>query len=170
MNRPCTALRHEEAADFAAVRALIHATFGRAEEADLVDALRSADALTISAVAEDADRVVAHIGFSPITIGGQHHALALAPVAVAPDFQRQGIGSVLIRWSLDECRRLGHGVVSVLGEPSYYSRFGFLPAVAFGIECPFPVPSEAYMVLELLPGSATEFRGGVSYRAEFEKF
>lgn len=168
MSRPMLSLRHEAAADIPGVRAVVHAAFGRAGEADLVDALRSADALTVSAVAEMGGRVVAHVGFSLITIGGQHQALALAPVAVAPDFQRQGIGSALIRWSLDECRRLGHGVVTVLGEPAYYPRFGFTPATPFGIECPFPVPSEAFMVLELSPGAARGCRGVVRYRPEFE--
>ena len=96
--------------------------------------------------------------------------MALAPVAVAPDCQRQGIGSALIWWSLNQCRELGHGVVIVVGAPFYYRRFGFVPAAEFGIECPFPVPSEAFMLLELVPGATREYRGMVRYRPEFDTY
>ena len=123
------------------------------------------DALT----ADHADHaMLGHIAFSPVTIGGQHPALALAPVAVAPDCQRQGIGSSLIRWSLEQCRQLGHGAVIVLGGPAYYSRFGFAPASRFGIECPFSVPPEEFMVLEFGPGQTSRLRGLVRYRPEFD--
>ena len=91
-----------------------------------------------------------HVALTPVTIDDEHLALALAPVAVEPDWQRQGIGDALIRYALDECRRLGHGIVIVLGEPNYYHRFGFTPASDFGIECPFPVPSEAFMQQAML--------------------
>jgi putative acetyltransferase len=94
--------------------------------------------------------------------------LGLAPVAVEPEFQRQGIGVALIRWGLDECRRLGHAMVVVLGEPAYYGRFGFTSASRFGIDCPFPVPSEAFMVLDLYLNAAAGRRGMVYYRPEFE--
>jgi putative acetyltransferase len=132
-----------------------------------VDALRRADALTVSAVAVVGSRIVGHIAFSPVTID-DHSALALAPVAVEPTSQRQGIGAALIRWGLDECRRLEHGIVIVLGEPAYYGRFGFTPAAQFGIDCPFPVPSEAFMVLELFSDAAAGRQGMVRYRPEFE--
>jgi putative acetyltransferase len=161
-------IRKETAEDIPSIRAVVHAAFGSAGEADLVEGLRRSGALTLSAVAVVASRVIGHVAFSPVTIGGPHLALALAPVAVAPDCQRQGIGSALIRWSLEECQRLGHGVVIVVGEPAYYPRFGFTPASPFGIQCPFPVPPEAFMVLELSPGAASGCRGMVRYRPEFE--
>jgi putative acetyltransferase len=94
----------------------------------------------------------------------------MAPVAVAPDWQRQGIGSSLVRWSLEQCRQLGHAVVLVVGNPAYYSRFGFTTASPFGIDCPFSVPPEAFMVLELSPGAASGCRGMVCYRPEFDSF
>jgi len=137
-------------------------------EADLVDGLRRSSSLTLSVVADTGSRIVGHVAFSPLTIDDRYSALALAPLAVAPDVQRGGIGSALVRWGLEECRRLGHGVVIVVGEPSYYHRFGFAPASQFGIECPFPVPPEAFMLLELAPGLARGYRGVVRYRPEFE--
>jgi putative acetyltransferase len=82
--------------------------------------------------------------------------------------QRRGIGSALIRWSLDECLRMGHGVAIALGEADYYSRFGFAPVSRFGIKCPFLAPLEAFMVLELSPGAASDCEGTVRYRPEFD--
>ena len=160
-------IRRETAEDIPGIYAVVRAAFARPGEADLVEALRRADALTVSAVAVVGSCIVGHVAFSPVTID-HHSALALAPVAVEPASQRQGIGAALIRWGLDECRRLGHDVVIVLGEPAYYCRFGFTPASQFGIVCPFPVPSEAFMVLELSPGAAAARRGVVRYRPEFE--
>ena len=165
---PTATIRNERADDIPSIRAVVHAAFGSAGEADLVEGLRRSSALTLSAVAVVGSRVVGHVAFSPVTIGGSHLALALAPVAVAPDCQRQGIGSALIRWGLEECRRLEHGVVIVVGEPAYYPWFGFTPASPFGIQCPFPVPPEAFMVLELSPGAASGCRGMVRYRPEFD--
>ena len=161
-------IRRETATDVSDIRTVVSAAFGRASEADLVDALRRADALTLAAVAIAGSRMVGHVAFSPVTIGGRHPALALAPVAVTPDCQRQGVGSSLIRWSLEQCRQLGHGVIIVLGEPAYYSRFGFAPASEFGIECPFSIPLAAFMALELSQGAASGLRGMVGYRPEFD--
>jgi putative acetyltransferase len=168
---PTPVIRRERGADIPGIRAVVHAAFGRrVAEADLVDGLRRAGALTLSAVAMIDNRIVGYVAFSPVTIGGTHQALALAPVSVAPDCQRQGIGSSLIRWSLEQCRQLGHGVVLVVGNPAYYSRFGFTSGSRFGIECPFAVPPEAFRVLELSPGASSACRGMVRYRPEFDSF
>jgi putative acetyltransferase len=160
-------LRHEHPDDILGIRNLVSEAFGRPGEADLIDALREAGALSLSAVALLGGRLAGHVAFSPISIGGAHRALALAPAAVAPQHQRQGIGTALIRWSLAECQKQQGHIVVVLGEPGYYRRFGFTSASAYGISCPFPVPDEAYMVLELQPGAMQGVRGLVQYRAEF---
>ncbi len=160
-------IRKEQAEDVPGVYAVVRAAFARSREPDMVGALRDADALIVSAVAIVGGRIVGHIAFSRVMVGEQS-ALALAPVAVAPDRQREGFGAALIRWGLEECRARGERVVIVLGEPTYYGRFGFRPASQFGIECPFPVPSEAFMALELLPDAAAGWRGTVRYPPEFE--
>jgi putative acetyltransferase len=162
-------IRTETAQDIPAIHALIQTAFGQPGEANLVDNLRTSGALTLSVVAELDDRIVGHIAFSPLTIAGRQLALALAPMAVAPDHQRRGIGSALIEWALKECRRLGHKVIIVVGHAEYYPRFGFIPAAQFGIECPFEVSPDAFMVLELSPGAAKECRGMISYRPEFNE-
>jgi putative acetyltransferase len=115
---PSLTIHIETGEDIPRIRAVVQAAFGRAGEADLVDALRRSGVLMFSTVAVIGGRIVAHAAFSPVTIDGQRSALALAPVAVEPDWQRRGIGSALVQSGLDECRRSGHGVVIVLGAPA----------------------------------------------------
>jgi putative acetyltransferase len=164
-----TTIRFEMPQDVPGIRAVVVAAFGQTGEANLVDGLRRSGALTLSAVAVGDNRIVGHVAFSPLTIGEKYSALALAPVAVAPDCQRQGIGTALINWSLNECRRLGHSVIIVVGGPAYYRRFGFAPASPLDLECPFPAPAEVFMLLELSAGAASGYKGTVRYHPEFEK-
>jgi predicted N-acetyltransferase YhbS len=95
-------------------------------------------------------------------------AVALAPMAVRPEFQNQGIGSRLVREGLEQCRKLGHKIVVVVGHPNYYPRFGFASARAKGLEAPFPVPDEAFMVKELEGGALDGTVGMVEYPPEFD--
>jgi len=94
-------------------------------------------------------------------------ALALATLAVRPELQNQGIGSELVRDGLERCRNLGHRIVVVVGHPKYYPRFGFSPARAQSLEAPFPVPDEAFLVLELVAGALTGVAGMVRYPPPF---
>ena len=86
-------------------------------------------------------------------------AMALAPMAVLPDYQGQGIGSALVREGLEACRRAGHRIVVVLGHADYYPRFGFKPANGHGLRSPFPVPDEAFMAMALVPGGLDGISG-----------
>jgi putative acetyltransferase len=163
-------VRFENTADIEAIRQVNIVAFGREGEADLVDQLRGIPA-TYSFVAVESMQVVGHIFFSPVAIAGDspHNLflLGLAPVAVLPNYQRQGIGSLLIRQSLAECLALGCQAVVVLGNPKYYSRFGFIPAKEKELKCEYPVPESAFMVLELVAGALAGCRGTVKYRSEF---
>jgi putative acetyltransferase len=95
-------------------------------EAQIVDALRAADALTISLVAEDHDEIVGHVAFSPVTINGRPGRwYGLGPVSVSPRRQRRGIGTALIKTGLAQLRDLGAAGCVLLGDPAYYGRFGF---------------------------------------------
>ncbi|MBI3098214.1 MAG: N-acetyltransferase [Planctomycetes bacterium] len=104
----------------------------------------------------------------PAPAAGVHPALALAPMAVRPGFQRRGIGSDLVRAGLDRASALGHRIVIVLGHPEYYPRFGFRPARPLGIEPPFLVRDEVFMALELFPGALDGVRGTVRYPPVFD--
>jgi putative acetyltransferase len=160
--------------DIATIRSLVTAAFGRTSEADLIEAIRASPNFIpeLSLVAAEDGNVLGHILFSPIVIesqGGTVPALALAPLAVTPPRQHQGIGTQLVQAGLSKCRELDHGIVVVLGEPHYYGRFGFQTASQFGIQAPFPVPEQVFMVLELKPGALINVSGIVRYPAYFDE-
>jgi putative acetyltransferase len=168
-----TDVRFETPDDAAGVRTVVELAFGRPEEADLVDALRKNSPFTLSLVAIDDARVVGHILFSPVTVvsaDSSFEAIGLAPMAVLPERQNEGIGAALVRAGLDECRQRGETIVFVLGHPDYYPRFGFRPTRPFGIGCEYDVPEEVFMVAELEPGALAGRTGTVRYRPEFGGF
>ncbi len=168
-------IRPERPEDYAAVEEINRLAFGQENEVRLVVAIRQAKGFdhALSLVAIRADEAVGHILFSPIHIEsdqGEIPALALAPMAVLPNFQRQGIGSALVREGLDSCRQLGHAVVVVVGHPGFYPRFGFVPAASHGIRAPFEVPDEAFRVLRLEQSATADgISGVVRYSSAFNE-
>jgi putative acetyltransferase len=162
-------VRNEDERDRTAVHALNASAFETSAEADLVDALREQARPVVSLVAEAADTVVGHIMFSPVWLAGHPNLkiMGLAPMAVAPGYQRQGIGSALVHAGLDRCRQLGVGAIVVLGHPEYYPRFGFSTASQFGLRCAYNAPEEAFMVLELQPGYLANTSGLIQYHVTF---
>jgi len=164
-------IREERPEDAEAVHAVLVAAFGREAEARLVERLRASGKIIFTLVAEEKGRVLGHMILSRIAIesgGSEVPVLALAPLAVMPAFQRLGIGSALVSAGLERCRMERHARVLVVGDPAYYSRFGFVPASRFGLKCPFPVPEEAFMAIELEPGAFAQVSGVVRYGHEFE--
>ena len=171
-------VRDERPDDADSVQQLLEHAFGRKAESHLVARLRRLEVAPISLVAahcptenlNEPDRVVGHIMFSPVTINNVPPPVlvfGLAPVAVLPERQRQGIGSTLIENGLARCRRQGVGVVVVLGHHDYYPRFGFYPAHTRGLTCDYKSPPEAFMAIELAPGSFDVCRGLVRYHPTF---
>ncbi len=164
-------IRAEKQIDFADVRKVNERAFGGASEATLVDALRSAVAPYVSSVAVENERVIGHIFFSPVSIenpGTIQLAFGLAPMAVAPDSQQRGVGSLLVRYGLEECRRLDVDIVVVVGHRDYYPRFGFRPAGELGLKCEYDVAPEEFMVLELREGALSGAAAGmVRYHEAF---
>lgn len=154
--------------ELAAIRAIHDAAFGGSYESALVDQLRADGHALLALVADDDSRLVGHIMFSRMgieTSAGVVPAVALAPVAVLPEYQRKGIGSRLIESGLESLRNRGERVVIVVGHPAYYPTFGFSNEKASALESPFP--AEAFMALELDPGSLAGVRGKVVYPAAF---
>jgi putative acetyltransferase len=169
----CIPVRDETALDLDAVRTINRAAFGRAGEADLVDALRRQARPCLSLVAELDAAVIGHIMFSPVTLDPPENApadarlMGIGPMAVLPPHQRRGVGSALVRTGLDRCRALGVAAVVVLGHPAFYPRFGFAPASRAGIGCEYDAPDEAFMLLALRPGALRGTRGVARYHAAF---
>jgi putative acetyltransferase len=163
-------VRRECSEDRAAIRFVNEQAFSRRDEADLVDALRNQAVVLASFVAEIDQQVVGHILFSRMSIEATAGAclvpaVALAPMAVLPEHQSQGIGGKLIQYGLDWLRAVGEQVVIVLGDPNYYHRFGFSTDKASNLASPFP--PEAYMALELSPGTLDGVHGKVKYPEAF---
>lgn len=161
-------LDDEQAEHAPAIAALHRAAFGGAFEAHLVERLHRDGLVLVSLVALDKDDVVGHVLLSRLAValdGRAIEAAALAPVAVRPERQRQGIGAALIRAALDRTRTLGIEAIFVLGHAEYYPRFGFSPALAAKFEAPFR--GDTFMALALSPGALAGTRGFVRYPKAF---
>ena len=165
------AVREERPEDAGAIHAVNAAAFDTLAEATLVGRLREQASPIVSLVAVDG-AICGHILFSPVTIvgrtGGAGDALmGLAPMAVHPSRQRQGIGSALVGAGLEACARIGIEAVVVLGHAQYYPRFGFRPASRLGLKSEYDVPDEVFMAMELKAGSLAGKSGTVRYHPVF---
>ena len=166
----CT-VRPERSEDVPAIRAVVEAASGREDEVKLVDALRDRGFVRLSLVAVEDVEIVGHILFSELDIVDQKSsvkALALAPMAVIPSRQRQGIGTTLIREGLQLGANQGHRIVLVLGHPGYYPRFGFSAELARPLKSPYA--GDSFMALELVPDALEGVTGEVRYAPPFEAF
>lgn len=163
-------IRPERPVDIPAIRSLNMAAFPTEAEANLVDMLRANGRASLSLVAVAAGEVVGHILFSPVTLEadrGRHPTLGLAPMAVRPALQRQGVGGRLVEAGLERCKQTGVGAVVVLGHEHYYPRFGFEPASGFGVTCEYDVPDQNFMLVELIDGASEHLSGVARYQPEF---
>ncbi|PVE22438.1 N-acetyltransferase [Microvirga sp. KLBC 81] len=158
-------IRVEEAADWSAVNAVYEAAFGQLIEADLVRRLHHDGDLILSLMAY-ADKPVGHIAFSHLALHETPSVkgCVLAPLAVTPEFQQQGIGSTLVRKGLERLTAAGYDLAVVLGDPNYYSRFGFTPQLARPLKTPYDGP---YLQALALSEKGKEAHGPVSYARAF---
>lgn len=165
-------IRPEENRDFDQVREINLSAFDGGPEAGLVDVLRANCADFLSLVADDEGRVVGHILFTPVVVegsAGEVTGMGLAPMAVLPGRQRNGIGSELVRSGLELLREDGCPFVIVLGHPDYYPRFGFDRASRHGLRSQWDgVPDDAFMVMLFDPDILPDGGGIARYRDEFD--
>ena len=172
-------ISQESPDDESAVEAVHAAAFPSEDEAELVAALRQTDAFdpSLSLVARDDGHdaspdddgdVVGHVLCSRVRVETDPsiRALTLAPVAVHPDVQGQGIGSSLVRTALDTAAEAGFDLVFLHGDPAFYSRFGFHPGGIRGFENPFETPPEVFMVATV--GDDADDGGPLSYPEPFD--
>ncbi|WP_087021958.1 GNAT family N-acetyltransferase [Thaumasiovibrio subtropicus] len=162
-------IRTEVPADILTIDKLLKRAFETPAEAGLVQSLRENSKLTLSLVAcDDEGEVVGHILFSPVTVAGKDLGWqGLAPLAVAPEHQGQGIGRRLIREGLITLEELGYPVAVTLGNPECYASSGFETAAKRGLDCAWDVPEEAFMVCELMSDALDGHHGRIEYSAEF---
>ena len=165
-------IRQENKKDYAEVYNVIKKAFMSAEhcdgnEQDLVVNLRESNNFIpeLSLVAIDDNKIVGYILFTKIRIG-KYEELALAPLAVLPEYQKQGIGKKLIEEGHKKAKKLGYHYSIVLGSERYYPKLGYVPACQYGIKAPFEVPNENYMAIKL-NDTDVEITGIVEYAKEF---
>jgi len=172
-------IRKERPEDYQTTEQVVKSAFSTVEISDkqehvLVDRIRKSDAYIpeLSLVAfNQENKMVGHILLSKIQITDDQksvESLALAPVSVAPEFHRKGVGSKLIYAAIEKAKQLGHHSIIVLGHPTYYPKFGFKPACLWKIRAPFDVPDEVFMGLELTENAFEHIQGVVQYSRAFE--
>lgn len=163
-------IRTEQPSHYQATSETILQAFGQDNEVRLVEKIRKSDRYipNLSLVAEIDGVVVAHILFSYIDLVNKvtDKVLGLAPLAVRSPNQKQGIGSALVQEGLARANAMGETMVIVLGHPQFYTRFGFEPSVRYGIESPFPVPEDFFMI-KLLNSYQDSQKGKVVYPPAF---
>lgn len=162
-------VRLETEADRSAVRAVTEAAFETPAEADLIDALRAGSTEVVSLVAHRGDALVGHVLFSRVTLAehAQLRLMGLGPMAVAPRYQRGGVGSALVREGLAQCKERAVHAVVVLGHPEYYPRFGFVPASRYAIRSEYDLPDDVFMIVELQAGALNGVSGLIRYGQAF---
>lgn len=171
-------IRQETKVDYPAVYDLIERAFAPLAESDhdehrLVERLRQSDAFIpqLSLVAATADnKILGHVLLTKAYIVSDRRrtlSLAVAPLSVSPEWQRQGIGGALLREAHQRAADMGYGSALLLGHPGYYPRFGYRAASLYGIRFPFEAPDECCMAIELLPDALKGVQGMVEYAPEF---
>lgn len=163
-------IREEKQEDIESLREVNQKAFGQHQESHLVDVLRANDGVLLSLVATLDNRVIGHILYTPVSVNTNGDTIigaGLGPMAVLPEYQRQGIGGKLIDAGNRMLQKSGFPFVVVLGHPEYYPRFGFKPASAYGLKCEWDVPDDVFMVLFFDQTKMKQISGLAKYREEF---
>jgi len=172
-------IRQEKTSDFKMVFDLIEKAFKTEifsdhKEQFLVERLRKSSFFIpeLSMIAEFENKIVGHILLTKVKIKNNQEefsSLALAPVSVLPEYQRNGIGGMLIKQAHKIAKELGHKSIVVLGHEKYYPKFGYKQTDKYGIELPFDVPKENCMIIALTENGLEGVHGTVEYPKEFNE-
>ncbi len=166
-------IRRERSEDIGKIFSVNESAFETDAEARVVDLIRENCPDTLSLVAEDDGEIVGHIFFSTAGIqwsGTLLQGMGLAPAAVLPDRQKQGIGSQLVKEGLQILKDQGCPWVIVLGHKWFYPKFGFEPASQYNLACQWEgIPEDVFMVRVFDPSSLLGVKGVARYRREFDE-
>lgn len=171
-------IKQEESTELSEICKLIEVAFANMQESDhqehlLVDRLHKSDTYIpelLLVAKTDKGEIVGYILLTKVEIvsGSEvHTSLAVAPLAILPEYQNKGIGGMLLMEAHKRAASLGYGTAVLLGHKDYYPRFGYREAIKYGIEFPFDVPSEYCMVIELIPDTLHNVNGIVRYPSVF---
>lgn len=165
-------IRTEIPVDAAGIDRLLRASFPTGAEADLVQELREDGLLTLGVVAtDDEGGVVGYVAFCPVDIQGEdRNWVALAPLVVEQSLRGQGLGEKLVYEGLDSLNEFGYAAVVVLGDPAYYNRFGFKPAVVHGLHCRWIGTEAAFQLFTLSDDALSDASGEVVFPSAFNRF
>ncbi|MBC8345966.1 MAG: N-acetyltransferase [Candidatus Marinimicrobia bacterium] len=165
-------IRPEKREDCIEISKLNDLAFGGTDEGKIIHGLRQNANPIISIIAEENSEILGHIIFSPVILSTNPSLpiMGLGPMAVKPENQHSGIGTKLVYRGLKACREINIKAVVVLGHPTYYPRFGFAPAIHFGISSEYDVPKDAFMIKELQDDILLGEKGIVKYHSTFESF
>lgn len=166
-------IREERTEDYQAIRDVNNQAFNQPQEGMIIEKIRESGVETLSLVAIIDNKIVGHIFFSPVRIEEQatlKDGMGLAPMAVLPDYQQQGIGSKLIVEGIQRLKLKSVPYIIVLGHKDYYPKFGFETASKYGLKCQWDgVPDEAFMVMILDDKMRPKIYGVAKYRDEFDE-
>jgi putative acetyltransferase len=165
-------IRFEIPVDAPGIDALLRKAFKQDAEAELVQQLREDGLLTLGIVAtDDEGGIVGYAAFSPVDVGGEDRQwVALAPLAVDESLRRQGLAEKLVYEGLDTLNEFGYAAVVLLGDPVYYRRFGFVPAVRHQLTCRWSGTEDVFQVYALAEDALTGADGEVVFSTPFDRF
>lgn len=165
-------IRTEIPVDAAGIDRLLRDVFPGGAEADLVQKLREDGLLTLGVVAtDDEGGVVGYVAFCPVDIQGEdRNWVALTPLAVEESLRHQGLGQKLVYEGLDSLNEFSYAAVVVLGDPAYFSRFGFKPAAAHNLHCRWPDSTATFQLFTLSDDALTDASGEVVFPQSFNRF
>jgi len=165
-------IRHERKNDYDEIKRINDLAFGQENEGKMIEALRKTSNYDtrLSLVAILDNNIIGHILFYQVKIKtnqGKLTVLSLAPIAVHPHYQNKGIGSQLVRKGIEVAKDCGFDAIIVVGHPTYYPRFGFKKASIYEIKCPFEVPDEAFLALEIKENILKNCKGTIEFPKEY---
>ncbi|MFC2138353.1 GNAT family N-acetyltransferase [Bacteroidota bacterium] len=166
-------IRKEKSSDFESIKYVNNQAFNQPQEGNVIDKIRNTDSNILSLVAEMDNKIVGHIFFSSVEIEGYSEikdGMGLAPMAVLPEYQKQGIGEMLINEGITILKEKNVPFIIVLGHEHYYPKFGFEISSKYGIKCQWEgIPDEVFMVMILDKNKMKNVKGVAKYREEWNE-